>query len=144
MYDSLGQRFCLAPRRAAGVQFPLAKTYSVFCELLMTAYGRCPLSRNSRCTVVAAAEKEGGREAVPSRFKRVLDKATGKHYYYDRETKETFWTLTEGSAGIPLSIAPEDPRKRRKSESFSHPLSIYRVCPLTTVVVRLVRLCLQV
>lgn len=30
-----------------------------------------------------------GGEAVPSRFKRVLDKATGKHYYYDKETKET-------------------------------------------------------
>ncbi len=26
---------------------------------------------------------------MPSRYKRVLDKATGKHYYYDKETKET-------------------------------------------------------
>lgn len=32
---------------------------------------------------------QAGGEAVPSRFKRVLDKATGKHYYYDKETKET-------------------------------------------------------
>lgn len=30
-----------------------------------------------------------GEGGVPSRFKRVLDKATGKHYYYDKETKET-------------------------------------------------------
>ncbi|CAM9115568.1 unnamed protein product [Hapterophycus canaliculatus] len=65
--------------------------------------------------VSTSAVEEGGRELVPSRFKRVLDRATGKHYYYNQQTKETFWTLTEGPAGIPLSIAAEDPRKRRKT-----------------------------
>lgn len=53
---------------------------------------------------------------VPSRFKRVLDKATGRHYYYDKETRETFWTLTEGPGGVPLNVSHEDPRRRRKSK----------------------------
>lgn len=57
-----------------------------------------------------------GGEDAPSRFKRVLDKATGRHYYYDKETRETFWTLPEGPASVALNITPEDPRKRRKSE----------------------------
>ncbi|CAM9256660.1 unnamed protein product [Scytosiphon promiscuus] len=74
-------------------------------------------SKNGTPATVASSAVGGceGGQAVPSRYKRVLDKATGKHYYYDRETRETFWTLTEGPAGIPLSIATEDPRKRRKT-----------------------------
>lgn len=57
-----------------------------------------------------------GGDAMPSRYKKVLDKATGKHYFYDKETKETFWTLAEGPADMPLSTTPKDPRKQRKSE----------------------------
>lgn len=51
--------------------------------------------------------------AAKSRFKRALDTATGRHYWYDRETRETFWT---DPTAMPLKTAPEDPRKRRKSE----------------------------
>jgi len=40
--------------------------------------------------------QKGGGQAVPSRYKRVLDKATGKHYYYDKETKETVSELQHG------------------------------------------------
>lgn len=53
---------------------------------------------------------------VPSRFKRALDEATGRHYWYDKETRETFWTLAEAPAAVPLYATPEDPRQQRKSE----------------------------
>lgn len=56
-------------------------------------------------------------EATHCRFKRVLDKATGRYYYYDADTRETFWTIPEGAAGgvPPNTAGPEDPRNRRKS-----------------------------
>lgn len=60
-------------------------------------------------------------EGVSSRFKRVLDEATGRHYYYDKETRETFWTLAEGPAGVPDNKTQEDSRKRRKSERGEKP-----------------------
>ncbi|CAN0071751.1 unnamed protein product, partial [Sphacelaria rigidula] len=49
--------------------------------------------------------------ATKPRFKRALDKATGRHYWYDRETRETFWT---DPALASLKTTPEDPRNRRK------------------------------
>lgn len=56
-------------------------------------------------------------EKTPCRFKRVMDKATGRHYYYDTETRETFWTIpVEPTGGVPPNTAAlEDPRNRRKS-----------------------------
>ncbi|CAM9191761.1 unnamed protein product, partial [Ectocarpus sp. 6 AP-2014] len=76
-----------------------------------------PVSKSGTPTAPTSLVLAGGEgeEAAPSRFKRVLDKATGKHYYYDRETKETFWTLADAPNSISPNLPPEDPRKRRKT-----------------------------
>lgn len=65
-----------------------------------------------------AAAAAAAVETTPCRFKRVMDKATGRHYYYDPDTRETFWTLPEGLAGdrvSPNTAASDAPRNRRKS-----------------------------
>ncbi|CAM9340887.1 unnamed protein product, partial [Discosporangium mesarthrocarpum] len=71
-------------------------------------------SRSSRPLALVPVESP----TTTPRYKKVFDESTGRNYWYNVETKETYWKNPERIENIPLP-SEGDPRKRRKT--YGHP-----------------------